>query len=172
MKKYTPTPPDRHGIPNRESLWIPAIDSPVMKGELNERIRWDLEHIMKHIFHPQIQEKTYKTALLFMEVVIRSEDAVTKEDIKEFITREDVAKSTLYNNVIPKLADVGMIERKREISGTMKKKHRALVIRESMRFSNYLDKIASEWGDIVKTKRLKARKSVADKSEDDESDVD
>jgi len=172
MKNYTPVPPDRHGIPGRESLWMPAIDSTVMKGELDERIRWNLEHIMRHVFHPRIQEKTYRTALRFMEMVITSDEAVTKEDIKEFTGREGIAKSTLYNNVIPKLADLGLIERKREISGAMKKKQRALVIRESLRFTNYLGKIASEWEDIVKTKRLKVRKTRAEEAKNDESYVD
>ncbi|ODS35403.1 MAG: hypothetical protein A7316_03750 [Candidatus Altiarchaeales archaeon WOR_SM1_86-2] len=145
MKNYTPVPPDRHGIPGRESLWMPAIDSTVMKGELDERIRWNLEHIMRHVFHPRIQEKTYRTALRFMEMVITSDEAVTKEDIKEFTGREGIAKSTLYNNVIPKLADLGLIER------------------------NYLGKIASEWEDIVKTKRLKVRKTRAEEAKNDES---
>ncbi|RLI94556.1 MAG: hypothetical protein DRO92_02785 [Candidatus Altiarchaeales archaeon] len=157
-KRGNPNPklPPSRGIPADESLWLPKHYGRDIrnKGGIDSKIRWNLEDIIDFIFPQKYQPKYYKIGIDFINLILKKEK-INKEDISNFLKETRYSRSTLENKIIPKLVRIGAIKREREASGRMKKKGRALIISESLTFSNYLKRIANEWETIVETARFK-----------------
>jgi predicted transcriptional regulator len=143
------------GIPTSESLWIPPHYGIELKhkGGLDKSVFWEVSEIVDFIFPKRYQPVYHKVASEFLKMVLQ-EDWVTKKEIKGFLDRNGYSKSTLENKVIPKLVRFGLIKREREITVGMGK-GRALILSESMTFSNYLERIAFAWNMHVSTSRKK-----------------
>ena len=86
--------------------------------------------------------------------MVLRERRVTKKEIGQFLKDTHHSKSTLENKVIPKLVRFGLLKREREI-GTGKISTRALILSESLTFTNYLDRIGFAWNMLVSTARKK-----------------
>ncbi len=160
-KRGNPSPelPPSRGVPADECMWLPRHYGREVrdKGGIDSRVRWDLSEVVDFLFPKGFQPKYHRIAVDFLSLVLERE-RVGKEDVASFLTGSGYSRSTLENKVIPKLARCGLIKREREASGSMRKKSRALVVSESITFSNYLGKIASEWETIVETARHRKRR--------------
>ncbi|MCX6695730.1 MAG: hypothetical protein NTU61_05495, partial [Candidatus Altiarchaeota archaeon] len=93
-----------------------------------------------------------KVACDFIRLLL-SRDVVTKKEIRDFLERTGYSKPTLENKVIPKLVKFGLLKREREVTSGQLGKGRALVLTESLTFTNYLERIAFAWNVLVSTSR-------------------
>ncbi len=154
----SPELPPSRGVPAGESLWLPKHYGREMrdKGGIDSKIRWSLDDTVDFVFPLKYQPKYHKIAVDFLGLVFRKH-RVNKEDISKFLKDSGYSRSTLENKIIPKLVRAGLVKREREAAGRMKRKSRALIITESLTFSNYLRRIASEWETLVETARFKRK---------------
>ncbi len=67
-----------------------------------------------------------------------------------FVESTGVSKATLYNKIVPRLLDAGMIERHRKNPESEKGPYR---LEMSQSFHNYLFKMSKEWRRMVSTAR-------------------
>jgi len=147
------------GIPVSESLWLPAHYGVELKrkGGLDKTVYWDAAEVVDFIFPKRYQPVYHQVATDFVALVLER-DWVTKKEIKEFLDRNKYSKSTLENKVIPKLVRFGLLKREREITAGMGK-GRALILSESLSFTNYLERVGFAWNMLVSTSRKKKVKS-------------
>jgi predicted transcriptional regulator len=150
------------GIPSAESLWIPPHHGVEIKkrGGLDKTIYWEVKDVVDFVFPRRYQPKYHQIACEFVELLLER-DWVTKKEIGEFLAKNNYSKSTLENKIIPKLARFGLIKREREITGKLGK-GRALILSDSLTFTNYLERIAFAWNMLVSTSRKKKNKGESD----------
>ena len=135
------------GIPSQDAVYLPAIDSQVIKKRGGyEKSRWELEHVLDHVFPSEFQETYNHVAYHLMKEVLEK-GSLSGEDLSNFIKERGFSKSTVYNRVIPKLRRVGLIKRQRF--------GKTIHIEPSNSFSKYVGKIASEWDSIFTTSKRK-----------------
>ena len=151
-----PKPPSSSGIPSGEALWIPSHYSVEVrrKGGLDKTVYWDVEEVVDFVFPRKYQPTYFKVACDFLRLVL-SRGVVTKAEIRDFLGRSGYSKPTLENKVIPKLVKFGLLKREREITSGLLGKGRALILTESLTFTNYLERIAFGWNVLVSTSRKK-----------------
>jgi len=152
-----PKPPSSGGIPSSETLWIPSHYSVEVKkkGGLEKAVYWDVEDVIDFIFPRKYQPTYFKVACDFIRLVLEK-GVATKKEISEFLQKTGYSKPTLENKVIPKLVKFGLLKREREITSGQLGKGRALILSESLTFTNYLERIAFAWNMLVSTSRKKA----------------
>ena len=157
MANLKPKPPASTGIPSAESLWLPHHYGVELKrkGGLDKTVYWDAGEVVDFIFPRRFQPVYHKVAAEFILLVL-DKDWVTKKEIGEFLAKNNYSKSTLENKIIPKLVRFGLLKREREITGTMRK-GRALILSESLTFTNYLERIGFAWNMLVSTSRKKTK---------------
>ena len=150
-----PKPPSSGGIPSAESLWLPSHYGRHIKnkGGLDKTVIWDIPEVVDFIFPKRYQPMYHKVSCDFIALLLEK-DWVTKKEIHEFLEKNKYSKSTLENKIIPKLVRSGLIKREREIRAGLGK-GRALILSESLTFSNYLERIAFAWNMLVSTSRKK-----------------
>ncbi len=155
MANPTPKPPSSGGIPAAESLWIPTHHGAHLKrkGGLDKTIYWEVEDVVDFVFPRKYQPKYHEVASDFIKLVLEK-DWVTKKEISEFLNEKKYSKSTLENKIIPKLVRFGLLKREREITAGLGK-GRALILSESLTFTNYLERIGFAWNMLVSTSRKK-----------------
>lgn len=155
----SPAPPSSRGIPADESLYLPRHYGKEVKakGGLDGEIIWEVDDVVDFVFPRVYQPKYYEVALSFLRLILEN-DRVSKDEISDFLKRNNYSRSTLENKVIPKLVRVGLVKREREIAGSLGK-GRSLVLSDSLTFSGYLEKIGSSWKSQVLTARHKRRKN-------------
>jgi hypothetical protein len=158
MGNPNPKRPASRGIPSGESLWMPPHYGIEVKrkGGLDKTVYWDVGEVADFVFPRRLQPVYHAVASDFLSLVLER-DWVTKKEIGEFLARKGHTKSTLENKVIPKLVRFGLIKREREIGGAMGK-GRALILSDSLTFTNYLDRIGFAWNMLVSTSRKKKTK--------------
>lgn len=151
-----PKPPSSGGIPSGETLWIPSHYSVEVrrKGGLDKTIYWDVGDVVDFVFPRKYQPTYFKVACDFVGLIL-DKGTVTKDEIREFLKASGYSKPTLENKVIPKLVKFGLLKREREVTSGQLGRGRALVLTESLTFSNYLEKIAFAWNVLVSTSRKK-----------------
>jgi len=138
--------PASRGVPARESLWLPPVDSPAIKAKsLDEEVRWSLTDVVEHVFPRAYQPQYHKIALALLGQ-LSQKTALEAPDLAAFVGGNGFSKATFYNKIIPRLIDVGAV--KRERIG-----QRAMRLTLSKSFGNYLQKIGREWNSIVETAR-------------------
>ncbi len=154
MGNPVPKRPPSAGMPVSDSLWLPPHYGVELKrkGGLDKTVYWDLPELVDFVFPRRYQPVYNKTACDFLALVLER-DWVTKKEIGEFIAR-GYSKSTLENKVIPKLVRFGLVKREREITAGMGR-GRALILSESLTFTNYLERIGFGWNVLVSTARKK-----------------
>jgi len=156
-RRGNPNPklPPTKGIPVMESLWIPSHYGPEIKnkGGLDKNIIWGIDDVIDFIFPRKYQPTYFKIATDFIGVLLERE-SITKKEISKFLREKNYSRSTLENKIIPKLVRFGLIKRERELVGRLGK-GRGLILKESLTFSNYLERIAFAWQSLVSTARLK-----------------
>jgi hypothetical protein len=142
-------------MPASESLWVPPHYGVELrrKGGLDKTVYWDIGEVVDFIF-PKRYQPVYHRVACDMIALVLERDWVTKKEIGEFLRKTGYSKSTLENKVIPKLVRFGLLKREREISAGMGK-GRALILSESLTFSNYLERIGFAWNMLVSTSRKK-----------------
>jgi len=149
-----PKPPSSGGIPSRETLWVPSHYSVEVKrkGGLDRTVYWNVEDVVDFVFPKKYQPTYFKVASDFVSLVLEK-GVVTKKEISEFLGKSGYSKPTLENKVIPKLVRFGFLKREREITSGQLGKGRALILTESLTFTNYLDRLAFAWNVLVSTSR-------------------
>ena len=154
-----PRPPFSHGIPASESLWIPSHYGMDVrdKGGLDKTVIWGVTDVIDFIFPEKFQPKYHEVAVKFVELLL-SHDVVTKREISKFLRENDYSRATLENKIIPKLVRFGLIQREREFKVAGLGKGRALVLSDSLTFTNYLERIGFAWNMLVSTARAKRSK--------------
>lgn len=159
MANEKPKAPSSGGIPSSESLCIfPHYGAELKKkGGLDKAVYWDVSDVMDFIFPRKYQPKYHEVACEFVKMILEM-DWVTKDEIRGFLKRTGYSKSTLENKIIPKLVRFGLIKREREIS-TGLGKGRALILSDSLTFTNYLDRVGFAWNMLVSTGRKNKKKS-------------
>jgi len=162
MSNPKPKPPSSAGIPSSESLCLfPHYGAELKKkGGLDKTVYWDVSELCDFIFPKKYQPTYHKVASDFLSLVLER-DWVTKKDISKFLKESDYSKSTLENKVIPKLVRFGLIKREREYK-TGLGKGRALILSESLTFTNYLERIGFAWNMLVSTSRKKKVKGASE----------
>jgi len=150
-----PRPPSSHGVPASETLWLPPHYGAEVKGKggMDKTVIWGTADLVDFIFPKKFQPKYHQVACDFIELLL-STDVVTKKEIAEFLKNTGHSKSTLENKIIPKLVRFGLIKREREIKAGLGKS-RALILTESLTFSNYLERVGLAWNMLVSTARQK-----------------
>jgi hypothetical protein len=156
----SPAPPSSRGIPSEESLYLPKHYGKEVKGKggLDEEIIWSIEDVVDFIFPKSYQPKYFKVSVDFVLLVL-DKGTVTKDDISKFLSSKSYSRSTLENKIIPKLVRFGLLKREREIEDGMLGKGRALILSDSLTFSNYLKKIGDAWKSQVMTARHKRKET-------------
>lgn len=155
MGNANPKRPASSGIPSDESLWLPSHYGVELKrkGGLEKTVYWDVGEVVDFIFPRRFQPVYHQVASDFLSLVLEK-DWVTKDEIAVFLSQKGYSKSTLENKVIPKLVRFGLLKREREITAGMGK-GRALILSNSLTFSNYLERIGFAWNMLVSTSRKK-----------------
>ena len=158
MANPAPKKPASAGIPTSESLWLPPHYGVEVKhkGGLDKSVYWDVGEVVDFIFPKRFQPVYYQVACDFVMLVLEK-DWVTKKEIRDFLAKKGYSKSTLENKIIPKLVKFGLLKREREIEPGMGK-GRALILSDSLTFSNYLERISFAWNMLVSTSRKKKGK--------------
>lgn len=161
MANQSPKSFPSSGIPVADSMWLPPHYGIELKrkGGLDKAVFWELGEVVDFVFPRRYQPAYHRVASDFLALVLER-DWVTKKEIGEFLARTGHSKSTLENKVIPKLVRFGLVKREREISGGMGK-GRALILSESLTFTNYLERIAFAWNMLVSTSRKKKVKEAS-----------
>jgi len=146
-------------------LWIPSHYSAEVrkKGGLDKTVYWDVEDVIDFVFPRKYQPMYFKVSCDFVRLVLEK-GVVTKKEIREFLEKNGYSKPTLENKVIPKLVKFGFLKREREITGGQLGKGRALILTESLTFTNYLERIAFAWNMLVSTSRKKTGREVSSQS--------
>ncbi|MFH1054656.1 MAG: hypothetical protein V1744_01030 [Candidatus Altiarchaeota archaeon] len=159
MANPAPKPPASSGIPASESLWLPPHYGVELKkkGGLDKAVFWDVGEVVDFIFPRRYQPVYHKVACDFIALVLER-DWVTKKEIHDFLDRNKYSKSTLENKIIPKLVRFGLLKREREITAGLGK-GRALILSDSLTFSNYLERVGFGWNMLVSTSRKKKVKT-------------
>lgn len=159
MSNPKPSPPSSGGIPASESICLPPHYGAELKkkGGLDKTVYWEVSEVVDFIFPRKYQPKYHDVATDFLELVL-IRDWVTKKEIKEFLEETKYSKSTLENKIIPKLVRIGLLKREREITSGLGK-GRALILSESLTFTNYLERIGFAWNMLVSTSRKKKLKN-------------
>ncbi|MFH1404274.1 MAG: hypothetical protein ABIH11_08405 [Candidatus Altiarchaeota archaeon] len=149
----SPKPPSSGGIPSGDALWIPSHYGSELKkkGGLDKTVYWDVEEVVDFIFPKRYQPTYHMVASDFIRLVLEN-DYATKKEIKRFLDEKKYSKSTLENKIIPKLVRFGFLKREREYKAGLGK-GRALILSESLTFTNYLERIAFAWNMLVSTSR-------------------
>jgi len=152
-----PTPPVSKGIPVAESLYLPKHYGSEVKGKggLEKTVIWEVDDIIDFIFPEKYQPTYFRVAGGFVKLVLES-GRVTKKEISGFLKETGYSRSTLENKIIPKLVRFGLLKREREIEAGMRR-GRALILNESLTFTNYLERIAFGWNMLVSTARQKRK---------------
>lgn len=160
MSNQAPKRPVSRGIPTPESLWLPPHDGVELrkKGGLDKTVYWDVGEVVDFVFPRHYQPVYHKVASDFIALILER-DWVTKKEIGEFLAKNKYSKSTLENKIIPKLVRFGLLKRQREITAGMGK-GRALILSESLTFTNYMDRIGFAWNMLVSTSRKKKVKGA------------
>lgn len=163
-KKGNPNPtlPKSHGVPASETLWLPPHYGKDVKGKggLNKAIIWTVDDVVDFIFPKKYQPKYFEVSSKFLKIILER-DWITKKEISKFLKDNDYSKSTLENKIIPKLVRFGLIKREREITGGLGK-GRALILSDSLTFTNYLERIGFGWNMLVSTARQKKTKTQSE----------
>lgn len=152
MKKGNPhpkPPSSRTGIPAKESFWLPPHDSTNVKNKsIDKKVRWEIEQVIEHIFPKQYQ-KVYNSVATLLIKAMSEKQVMFPKDIGVFRDQNQISKATLYNKVIPRLKQAGVLTRERDLNNNR------MFLKLSLTFSNYLSKIAEEWESFVSTARMK-----------------
>lgn len=163
MPNPSPKYPSSRGIKSKESLYLPRHDGRFIseKGGLDKNIIWGVEDVIDFVFPKIYQPKYNEIAVKFTNFVLEH-GKIGKEEITRFIKINGYSRSTLENEIIPKMVGFGLLKRERE--QTKSGKSRYLVLSDSLTFSNYLERIASAWSMIVLTARQKRKVKNKDHS--------
>ncbi len=162
MSNLLPKYPSSKGIKSKESLYLPRHDGKFIsdKGGLDKSIIWGVEDVISFIFPKIYQPKYNEIAIKFINFVLEYEKT-GKEEITKFINDNNYSRSTLENEIIPKIVSFGLLKREREQAKSGKS--RFLILSDSLTFSNYLERIASAWSMLVLTARQKRKVKNKDK---------
>ncbi|PKP58161.1 MAG: hypothetical protein CVT89_03310 [Candidatus Altiarchaeales archaeon HGW-Altiarchaeales-2] len=156
MTNLSPKYPSSKGIKSKESLYLPRHDGKFIsdKGGLDKNIFWNVEDVIDFIFPKIYQPKYNEIAVKFINFVLEYEKT-GKEEISKFLKDNNYSRSTLENELIPKMVSFGLLKREREQAKYGKSRY--LVLSDSLTFSNYLERIASAWTMVVLTARQKRK---------------
>lgn len=147
------------GIPSRYAFYLPPHYSKEIKrfeeNELPTRNLLSLKEIVNFIFPEKYQEKYHNIALLFLEELSKKL-VMDSEDISLFRKQHKLSKATLYNRVIKRLKELGLV--KKELLATQQGKRRKMKLTLSKTFGNYLLKIADSWLAFVDEARAKNKR--------------
>lgn len=156
MVNTSPKYPTSRGIRSKETLYLPKHDGKFIsdKGGLDKNIIWEVEDVIGFIFPKIYQPKYYEIAVRFIKFVLEYEK-IAKEEITKFLKENGYARSTLENEIIPKLVSFGLLKREREQAKSGKSRY--LVLSDSLTFSNYLERIGNAWSMVVLTARQKRK---------------
>ena len=150
-------PPPSRGVPSKESMWLPHKAGVFIKkkGGLTGETLWTYKDIVDFIFPLIYQPKYHEVACAFLEMFYERR-VIRSKDISAFLRRTGYSKATLENVIIPKLKRSGLLEGRRELQQGMAK-GRPLVLQLSLTFSNYLEKISTNWKFFVNDARRRTK---------------
>ncbi|NCN65009.1 MAG: hypothetical protein GW779_05290 [Candidatus Altiarchaeum hamiconexum] len=156
MSNKSPKYPASKGVKSKDSLYIPRHDGKFIrdKGGLDKNIIWNVEDVIDFIFPKIYQPRYNEIAVKFINFVLEYEKT-GKEEITGFLKDNKYSRSTLENEIIPKLVCFGLLKREREQAKSGKSRY--LILSDSLTFSNYLERIAGAWSMIVLTARQKRK---------------
>jgi len=120
----------------------------------DKEMRWELEDLLVFVFPKDIQETYNKVAKAFMESLLFNASAgINGDQIGAWLLENNFSKATFYNRVLPRLIDIGLVERKRVHGDTGRK----MILYPSLSFGLYLQKMGSVWNEIINTARAKSK---------------
>jgi predicted transcriptional regulator len=143
------------GIPAEESFWLPDHSKiHEILGKTNPfdefGAEWGVSDLMQFLFPRKYRETQHKFATQLLEFMIARGGELHYMELGDFVEKTGVSKATLYNKIVPRLIDVGMVERHRKKMDAEKGPYK---LELSQSFHNYLFKMAKEWRRIVSTAR-------------------
>lgn len=148
------------GIPSEEAFWLPDHSKVhEILGKTNPfdefGAEWEPRDLMAFAFPKEYRAIQHELATKLLEFLIAKGGELSYMEVSDFVQQTGASKATVYNKVIPRLIDLGMIERHRKFPDKEKGPYK---LELSQSFHNYLFKMAKEWRRIVATARSKKPK--------------
>ena len=148
------------GIPSEETFWLPDHGKiHEILGKTNPfdefGVEWSAADLLLFLFPKKYRATQYEYATKLVDFMIFRGGEIGYMELGDFVEKTGVSKATLYNKIVPRLIDVGMVERHRKHLGSDKGPFK---LELSQSFHNYLFKMAKEWRRIVATARSKRQK--------------
>ncbi|HIH20306.1 TPA: hypothetical protein HA244_03485 [Candidatus Micrarchaeota archaeon] len=145
------------GIPSKETFWLPDHSKiHEILGKTNPfdefGAEWSAADLLLFLFPKKYRATQYEYAVKLMDFMVARGGELNYMELGDFVEKTGVSKATLYNKIVPRLIDVGMVERHRKYPDNRKGPFK---LELSQSFHNYLFKMAKEWRRIVATARSK-----------------
>lgn len=149
------------GIPADEAFWLPdhsEIHTLLGKTDpFNEfGAEWSIADLMLFVFPKKYREIQHDLATKLLELMLSKGGELSFMEVSEFVKQNNASKATVYNKIIPRLIDIGMMERHRKFPDKEKGPYK---LELSQSFSNYVIKMGNEWRRKVATAKSKRKQS-------------
>ena len=148
------------GIPSEETFWLPDHGKVhEILGKTNPfdefGVEWNAADLLLFLFPKKYRATQYEYAVKLVEFMVSQGGELNYMELGDFVEKTGVSKATLYNKIVPRLIDVGMVERHRKYPNNRKGPYK---LELSQSFHLYLNKMAKEWARLVSTARSKRNK--------------
>ena len=125
------------GIPAKHQLNLPSIYQQYLSQKVwdfNSPKSWHVDTILKLVWSPELQTRTYETAVFVMEQILKDQP-ITRATLTEIVKAKSYSWVTARNVILPRLKRLGMI-RESKIEGTLMSNND---------FALFFKKLAGEW---------------------------
>ena len=124
------------GIPAKHQLNLPSIYQQYLMQkvwDINPK-SWHVDTILKLVWSPETQTRTYETAVFVMVQILKNQP-ITRANLMEIVGVNSYSWVTARNVIIPRLKRLGMVKESK-IEGTMA---------PIADFARFFQKLAGEW---------------------------
>lgn len=139
------------GIPSKDQFFLPGqktVDELLAKtGALRVATPWDAGDVLQFVFPSKYRQNSFEIAEKFIKHLKSHGGRLSSAQVNTFVKESGTSRATFFNMVLPRMAELGLIERTPEAGGNK------IGVTWSGQFALYLEKIAFEW------KRLEPRQT-------------
>ena len=121
------------GIPAKHQLNLPSIYQQKV-WDFNSPKSWHIDTILKLVWSPELQERTYTTAVFVTACILRNQPML-KERLRQEVDSNGFSSVTVRNVILPRLKRLGMIKESKIDS----------ILTPNSDFAKFFDKLAGEW---------------------------
>ena len=92
---------------------------------------WSAADLLLFLFPKKYRATQYEYAVKLMDFMVARGGEINYMELGDFVEKTGVSKATLYSKIVPRLIDVGMVERHRKYPENRKNSMRILMIWEN-----------------------------------------